>query len=156
MRERRALPCPRYLETLEVCRFPGSADTPNRGETLLSLNDEISAAIAAHGMWKTRSKTAIASGRSEFSPADIGVDNKCQFGKWIHGIADARVTASGEYRQCLTLHQEFHMLAARVLSMALAGKKAEAEGAMAAGGDFATVSGKLTRAMMDWNQTVAS
>jgi Chemoreceptor zinc-binding domain len=116
----------------------------------MHLKDEISAAIGAHGMWKTRLRSAIASGTSEFSPAQIGVDNACAFGKWIHGVADTQVKGSSGYQMCLRLHRDFHAVAGRVLSLALAGRKAEADRAMAAGGEYTAASGALTRAMMDW------
>ena len=116
----------------------------------MALKDEISAAIGAHGMWKTRLRSAIANGKSEFSPAQIGVDNACAFGKWIHGVGDAELKRSNDYHTCLGLHREFHAVAARVLSLALAGRKTEAERAMSAGGEYAAASGALTRAMMEW------
>jgi methyl-accepting chemotaxis protein len=116
----------------------------------MHLRDEISAAIGAHGMWKTRLRAAIASGTSEFSAAQIGVDNGCVFGKWIHAVSDAQVKRSNGYRTCLKLHREFHAMAARVLALALAGRKAEAERAMAAGGEYTAASSALTRAMMEW------
>ena len=118
----------------------------------MSLHDEISAAIAAHGMWKTRLRSAIALGKSDFSPSDAGQDNRCAFGKWIHGITDPKVVNTPEYRNCRSLHRDFHGLAGRVLALATSGKKADAEREMAAGGEYATVSGKLTRAMMEWSQ----
>ena len=54
----------------------------------MSLKDEISAAIGAHGSWKTRIRTAIESGTSEFSPLNVAADNKCAFGKWLYGVTD--------------------------------------------------------------------
>jgi hypothetical protein len=118
----------------------------------MSLNDEIRAAIAAHGMWKTRLRSAIATAKSEFSPSQLRVDNGCGFGKWIHGITDAKITASPAYQKCLSLHRAFHVAAAEVLSLALAGKKGEAEKAMGVGANYSAVSASLTRAMMEWGQ----
>jgi hypothetical protein len=62
------------------------------------------------------------------------------------------VKRSNGYQTCLALHRDFHAIAARVLSLALAGKKAEAERSMAVGGEYAAASSALTRAMMEWKE----
>jgi hypothetical protein len=64
----------------------------------------------------------------------------------IHPIDHAIVRAVRE------LHARFHLEAARVLELALAGKRGEATAAMALGSPFATVSSKLTAAMTAWRK----
>jgi hypothetical protein len=51
------------------------------------------------------------------------------------------------------LHAQLHEAAADVLAMALAGKRADAEKAMAFG-TYALISLKLTTAMVAWNATI--
>jgi hypothetical protein len=118
----------------------------------MSLSDQINAGIGAHGMWKTRLQKAVADGKSEFTPAAVAVDNQCAFGKWLYGITDPQVTASAEYRECRALHRDFHALAGKVLSLAIGGNKAEAQKSLGPGGEYATLSAGLTRAMMNWKQ----
>lgn len=117
----------------------------------MSLHDEISKAIGAHGMWKTRLNTAIATGKSEFMPEKVCVDNQCDFGKWLYG---ASLTGADKhdphYEKVRTLHAEFHKLAANVLTLALEGKKEEAKKLVEPSGRFAGLSAELTMAMMDW------
>jgi hypothetical protein len=84
------------------------------------------------------------------------MDNQCKFGQWLYGAGlPAAVKASADYRACLDLHAKFHVAAAHVLELALAGKKADAEKAMQEGSEFAGLSHKLTDAMMRWQKTAA-
>jgi len=111
---------------------------------------EITKAIAAHGLWKARLKTAIENGTSEFDVATIGRDDRCDFGKWLHGGASPEIQASAHYQSCRGLHAEFHQFAAEILRLALAGQKESAEAKMATQSDFARVSAKLVHEMSDW------
>ena len=52
-------------------------------------------------------------------------------------------------------HADFHHAAAEVLELALAGRRAEAEAAIAADSRFNEVSKKLTLAMMAWKEDLA-
>ncbi len=47
------------------------------------LDKEIGAAVIAHDEWNRRLTTAINLGECDTSPADISVDHKCAFGKWL-------------------------------------------------------------------------
>lgn len=117
---------------------------------------EIDKAIYAHGMWKIRLKTAIDTGAFDTPVDTIRVDNQCAFGKWLYGeTLDAADRASIDYQAVRKLHAEFHQAAARVAELALAGRKPEAEKLMGPDAEFASVSMKLTMAMMDWKQHVA-
>jgi hypothetical protein len=118
----------------------------------VDIEKEIVAAIGAHGAWKLRLDTAINSGLSELSPSIAGRDDQCDFGKWLRAVSDLQVKNSAGYRKCLELHREFHSQAAKVLTLALAGKKAEAKQSMSIGGPFASTSASLTTAMMSWRQ----
>jgi methyl-accepting chemotaxis protein len=122
----------------------------------MSLKDEISAAVGAHGLWKGRLRDAIQTGRSDATPQGVRVDNQCKFGQWLYGASiPGAAKASASYHECLDLHKKFHVAAAHVLELALAGKKAAAEAAMHDGGEFATLSHTLTDAMMRWQKSAA-
>jgi len=116
----------------------------------MSTQDQINVAIGAHAMWKTRLKSAIDSGSSEFSPSVVQQDNLCDFGKWLYGTAATSLKSSPHYTKCVELHRQFHIIAARVLSLALGRKKDEAIRSMNLQGEFAVASSSLTKAMMDW------
>ncbi|MET1255541.1 CZB domain-containing protein [Aliikangiella maris] len=54
----------------------------------MSTYDEISKAIAAHGQWKQKLRTAIDTGECESTPERVKQDNNCSFGKWLHERID--------------------------------------------------------------------
>ncbi|HED53216.1 MAG TPA: hypothetical protein ENJ00_03325 [Phycisphaerales bacterium] len=117
------------------------------------MQEQISKHIAGHSKWKQRLKSAIDTGQSEWDVAGVRPDNVCEFGKWLHSMSPA-MKANEHYKEVLQFHAEFHSIAASVLELALAGKKAEAEKALEFGGTFATASVKLTQAMMNWKRSL--
>ena len=118
-------------------------------------SDQIQKAIAAHGMWKRRLIDAIDAGSSDVSVAQTEPDNVCPFGKWLYALP-ASERNSEYFKKVQPLHAAFHKEAAKVLSLALSGKKAEAQKCMASSGQYLAVSAKLTSAMMDWQKALVS
>jgi hypothetical protein len=115
--------------------------------------DELAKAIGAHGMWKTRLKQTIDTGKTDISVDTIRQDNQCAFGKWLHGASiSAQDKTSNHYRTVKDLHAEFHKCAARVADQALAGNRAEADRLLSLGGEFTDISDRLTSAMMEWKK----
>lgn len=117
------------------------------------MKDEINAAILAHGQWKARLISTIESGKSDFTPEKVGVDNLCDFGKWFHSLVGADTT-SENYKEVLDLHAEFHKAAAKVLALGLAGKKKEAQDAMDVGSEYSNISSSLILALGRWRNSV--
>lgn len=117
----------------------------------MSVKEEISKAIGAHGIWKTRLKRAIDTRQSELTVEKTQTDNGCEFGKWLYGVG-APLNKSAEWHDVHRLHAEFHGVAAKTLSAALAGKSAEARAMVDDGGAFTKASDALTRAMMSWER----
>ena len=117
----------------------------------MSVHEEINRAIAAHGMWKSRLLGAIQTGKSEYSPSTVQRDDQCDFGKWLRN-GSAELKTSPHYRKCCDLHSQFHKAAGSVLTLALAGKKAEASKAIEPGSQFANLSGSLVTELMAWNK----
>ena len=119
----------------------------------MSLETEIVQAVGAHGLWKQRLKNAVASGKSELSPAQAEADHLCAFGIWLRDLTGP-VAHSEYYSRVRSLHSAFHKEAGKVLQLALAGSKTEASQALAHHGPFALASAALTRAMMSWKKEV--
>lgn len=117
----------------------------------MSRADEIKRAIGAHGMWKQRLRTAIETAGSDVTVAQARTDSTCAFGTWLHALPVAERTT--EHAVAVkTMHAQFHAEAARVLQLALSGRKPEAEKALAPGSAFATKSAELTTAMLRWQR----
>lgn len=113
------------------------------------LVNEITNAIGAHGMWKMRLRTAILTGQSSVSSATACCDDKCDFGKWIHGSSVDSATKAGiPYQVVKRLHAEFHRSAGNVLAQVERGNLPAAQELMAA--DYAERSDKLVRALTKW------
>ena len=115
---------------------------------------QIDKAIGAHGMWKTRLKLAIDAGTSEFDPKKVETDNECDFGKWLYYDISPELKRSAFYKTIVQYHAEFHKEAARILRLALAGKKEEAKNGMKGLSKFASISGSLTTNMMEWKKSL--
>lgn len=113
----------------------------------------IEKALAAHGAWKQRLRAAIEAGRSDFVVAVVQVDDQCEFGKWLYGL-DAVEKAHPRAMKIRALHADFHREAGRILAMALAGKKADAEAAVAPTSQFGKMSGALALELNGWMQKI--
>jgi hypothetical protein len=116
---------------------------------------QLDKAISAHAMWKIRLREAIDTGKSEWSPDKVRLDNLCDFGKWLYSLPDSE-KGSGNWIQVQKLHAEFHIVAAKVLQWALEGRKTEAEAAMnTSGSEFKVASALLINTMSEWKKFFA-
>lgn len=115
----------------------------------MGYKEDIDKALAAHGAWRQRLITVIATGNSDVQAAQVQVDNACAFGKWFYSLPP-EIRSAEVCAKIQKLHADFHKEAARILGLALTGKKAEAEKAMAFGGLFMDISGKLSVALTRW------
>lgn len=114
----------------------------------LTLKDQILAAIKAHGEWKFRLRSAINTGKSEWTPHDIQPDNRCVFGQWLHGREIPAEAKNACYFKAIELHANFHRLASKILDMALKGQKEEALKMIE--GEYAQLSNDLKQTLMHW------
>lgn len=120
----------------------------------MSIQEEIQRAIEAHARWKRELHSAIESGKSEFAVENVCQDNRCAFGQWLYA-QDTATEASPRFQCIRTTHADFHREAARILGLALAGKKVEAKKAFAYGSAFTGISAKLTAEMTAWKREAA-
>jgi methyl-accepting chemotaxis protein len=111
--------------------------------------DSIDAALAAHSQWKKRLLEAVSTGKSEFKPETVKLDNACQFGQWLYGMSDAE-QKSEDYLKVKQLHAEFHKIAGSILQLAVSGKKDEAHAKLDPGGEYGKAAGKLVLALQTW------
>lgn len=88
---------------------------------------DIDAAILAHENWKVRLDAYLA-GRSteDLRPEVICFDNRCDLGRWIHGPGAQRLGSYPGFAALTEHHRMFHYAASNVVSLAQAGKSAEA------------------------------
>lgn len=105
-------------------------------------------------MWKHRLRSAVDTGKSEFSVGVVCLDNQCPFGKWLHSV-DLEMKATARWKCVKTAHADFHREAAKVLDLALTGRQAEARDALGFTSKFTAASAKLTQEMMAWKKEAA-
>ena len=131
-----------------LARFTFASDE-HRGE--VTVANQITNAIGAHGAWKKRLADAITAGAHHENIAVVAQNDQCAFGKWLRQTVPTSRDAEGHERAA-ALHGEFHGEAAKVLRQIDQGKLAEARVSTAQGGDFAEASRVLTAAMITWRK----
>ncbi len=119
----------------------------------MTLKEAITAAIGAHGKWKTKFREFM-DGKLDLDAATVQKNNACDFGKWLEGEGKQALVA-GDYQQIHRLHTEFHHTAASVITMKKTGDVAGAEKALSLSGTFTGASAALTGVMMDVSKRAA-
>ena len=119
-----------------------------------NIVEQIDKAIGAHGAWKVKLRQNI-DGTLSLVPAEVGLDNRCEFGKWLYSLAGSPVANDPYYKDILELHKAFHKIAATVVTKVQAGDKTGAESSIRLKGDYTVASAKLTAKMMEWKKTAA-
>lgn len=117
-------------------------------------SDQINKALLAHGAWKQRLQSVVDVGTSEFSVSQVQVDNHCDFGKWFYGLPTG-LRSTDHAGKIQTLHAEFHKEAARILDLALQGKKDQVQKALGQGEKYSLASGQLALALKQWERALA-
>jgi len=113
-----------------------------------NIIEQIDKAIGAHGAWKVKLRQNI-DGTLALVPAEVGVDNRCEFGKWLYSLAGTPAATDPYYKEILELHKAFHKVVTKVQS----GDKTGAEASIGFKGDYTAASSKLTAKMMEWKKT---
>ncbi len=113
----------------------------------------IAKAVAAHGAWRQRLRTAVETGKSDFTVSVVQVDDRCDFGKWLASL-DASTKNSPRVAKIRALHADFHKEAARILAAVLEKRKNEAEAALSPTSPFGKLSGAMALELNAWMQEV--
>lgn len=120
----------------------------------MPIAKEIDSAVGAHGLWKSRLRSAIETGKTDRSVDEVRASDRCDFGRWLGGGGEIDRTCQ-HFATVRDLHAKFHLAAAEVLTLALAGQRAKAEASMAMNGAFSDASIALTNAMRAWKKTAS-
>jgi len=121
----------------------------------MSLEDEIARAVRHHERWKYELRAAIDNDKRLTDAAEIEKDNICLFGRWLDGPtipSDARFDP--HYIIVKFLHEKFHEVAGRVVTLVSDGRKAEAIALLSDDGQYTRESKTLVAAMMQWQESV--
>ena len=99
-----------------------------------------------------RLKSAIPQGRTDLNAATISRDDQCDFGKWLHGLADPRARQSPDYVEVKKLHPTFHQRTSEIVRAVAEGRSGDADRLMAPGSEWTDVSSALTNKMVEWRK----
>lgn len=122
----------------------------------MSNEETLTKAIGGHGLWKSRLIEAVETGHSDFDPEDVKVDNKCEFGQWLHYDIDPGLKSDPHYSQAVSLHATFHRYAANILREATTGSQSTASEMLSRRSDYSELSIELTLALMEWREELAN
>jgi methyl-accepting chemotaxis protein len=123
-----------------VSRFQISENAAN------STAEIMNSGLEAHRAWRTRLNEAIDTGQSTTSVEDAGHDDRCTFGRWLHGPGSFRDREPETWQRFHDLHEQFHRNAAAVLELAVSGRAREAQARLSAS-EFTEVERQLQDAL---------
>jgi hypothetical protein len=96
-------------------------------------------AILAHARWKTRLISYLNQPDGSINVGELGADDRCELGKWIHGEA-SRVISRGDLAPLQTAHAKFHRAAADVVRKVDGGTAANSDSLIGLHSEFGAAS----------------
>ena len=112
-------------------------------------------AIKAHSAWKMKLSKYIAKPDGSLVATDVGVDNKCPLGQWIHGEG-GKHSSVVEFKTLKDEHAKFHKCAADVIKKADSGADTSQETALGGSSEFSKTSTNVVSAIMAIKRKVAA
>jgi hypothetical protein len=117
-----------------------------------ALREQLTSAIEAHELWRTRLVAAVLTGRGPLTVATARREDTCEFGAWLDHLR--KTLEDPHMAKVRELHHRFHEEAARVLELTHGGRRGEALGSIGAAGSFVEVSTELVAALRAWADAV--
>lgn len=103
-------------------------------------------AITKHAEWKVKFRSAITK-KEKLDAAAIGMDNRCDLGKWLHGEGKRMHSANGNFSVLIDLHAAFHKAAGRIAAVINAENYDQAEKMLGAGTEYTLASSNVAAAI---------
>lgn len=121
-----------------------------------ALNElDVMAAVNAHVHWKMRLEKFL-NGTSEekLDPKVVCLDNQCELGKWIHGVAAEHFHDDESLVSLRDEHAKFHVFAGRIIENVQANNKPAAQELL--DGDYKSASRNVVSALTELSKMVIS
>jgi methyl-accepting chemotaxis protein len=80
-------------------------------------------AVKAHAGWKMKLSAYLRRPDNSINAAEVGSDNHCPLGQWLHGEAKKTLSSFPEYKTLVAEHARFHRAVGGAVEQANAGKK---------------------------------
>jgi len=110
-------------------------------------------AIVSHLKWKMYLHNYLVGRGKSLDIARVGNPGACVLGRWINGEGK-QYEGTAQYRELVTKHNLFHVIAAEVVKKAESGDKKGAEALLATGREFSNVSREIVSAIMQLEMAV--
>ncbi|MDT8990305.1 CZB domain-containing protein [Curvibacter sp. APW13] len=104
-------------------------------------------AAAAHALWKTKLRAAIAK-HEQLDVVTLSRDDCCELGQWLHGEGKSSYGRLAAHGDCMHKHLTFHSEVTKVAKVVNAGRYDEAERMLGMGSGFAQASSALSVAFL--------
>lgn len=124
--------------------------TANNAEDILraARSLDIDVAIAAHENWKSRLLAYLEGKSTEDLRAEIvALDNRCDLGKWIYGDGETYLKTAVAFVDLKATHKMFHYSASTIVTLAQAGRTAEAQDMLAS--SFTKLSERIKSTLLE-------
>jgi hypothetical protein len=123
---------------------------PSADEQRAALNRRANDAIWTHHTWVSILRKAIAERACERSVAETADGETCDIGRWLASEIPPAFRSTELYDTTLRIHRRFHVEAANVLRLALAGEREAALASMEPVGDFFLVAAHMRTVLYEW------
>jgi methyl-accepting chemotaxis protein len=110
---------------------------------------DVEAMLIAHSDWKRRLRDAVSRGFCELDSDEVGRDDLCELGRWLHSLPPEYGTDSW-CEDVVEAHARFHREAALVVNLIETGRTDEARAAMDSETEFARTSEELVGFLEMW------
>ncbi len=129
---------------------------------MLTIQEELEQAIAAHEKWLKHINMTIALSSYELESSatktaenqalveKVSQDTNCPLGKWLYSLTEQSILNSSFYAEVMTLHKLFHQEAGEVLGLAFEGQNIQAKAMIADNTPFAKHSQALIATLEAW------
>lgn len=104
-------------------------------------------AIQAHTGWRVKLAVYLKHPDGTINSAEVGTDNRCPLGQWLHGEAKKKYSSLPEYQTLMTEHARFHRIAGKIAGQADSGQAVNTEAVLGGDSEFATASLSVIKAI---------
>ncbi len=112
-------------------------------------------AIKAHAAWKMKLSVYLRHPDHSIDPAEVGRDDRCPLGQWLHGEGERQLSSLPEYKALVTEHARFHRAVGHAVEQANAGKSLGEEHVLGSDSEFAAASRNIVVAVVQLKQKAA-
>ncbi len=109
---------------------------------------DLDEAVKAHAAWKMKLQTYLRHPDKSIDAADVGRDDSCPLGKWLHGDGKGQISGLPEYKALVSEHARFHRAVGDAIALADSGRDVQEEHVLGWDSEFAAASRNVVTAIV--------